>query len=66
MAINLDPELQAVTDAAKALGRPHGADVPLAALRAGYVIGSQMQGVTDVTCDKIQDLEIPGAIKSKI
>ena len=60
MAINLDPELQAVTDAANALGRPHGADVPLAALRAGYVIGSQMQGVTDVTCDKIQDLEIPG------
>ena len=60
MAINLDPELQAVTDAAKALGRPHGADVPLAALRAGYVAGSQMQGVTDVTCDKIQDLEIPG------
>lgn len=60
MAINLDPELQAVTNAAKALGRPHGADVPLAALRAGYVSGSQIQGVTDITCGKIDDFKIPG------
>ncbi len=60
MEINLDPELKAVTEAALALDRPHAADVPLPAFRAGYVMASQMQGVTDVVCDKVDDLEIPG------
>jgi acetyl esterase len=60
MEINLDPELQAVTDAMAALGNPHAADVPLETLRAGYVLGSQMQGISDVVCDKIEDFDIPG------
>jgi len=60
MEINLDPELQAVTDAAAQLGSPHAADVPLEALRAGYVMGSQMQSIADVPCDKIEDFDIPG------
>jgi len=64
MEINLDPELQAVTDAAAALGSPHAADVPLDALRAGYVMGSQMQGVADVACDKIEDFDIPGPVSA--
>ena len=62
MEINLDPELQAVTDAAAELGSPHAADVPLEALRAGYVMGSQMQSLADVACDKIEDFDIPGPV----
>ena len=64
MEINLDPELQAVTDAAAELGSPHAADVPIEALRAGYVMGSQMQAVADVACDKVADFEIPGPVSA--
>jgi len=45
--IKLDPELQKVVDAAKAANPnpPHAADVPLAALRAGYVMISRLQSL---------------------
>jgi acetyl esterase len=64
MEINLDPELQAVTDAAAALGSPHAADVPLDALRAGYVMGSQMQSLADVACNKVENFDIPGPVSA--
>lgn len=64
MEINLDSELQAVTDAAAALGSPHAADVPLDALRAGYVMGSQMQSLADVPCNKVEDFDIPGPVSA--
>ena len=60
MEMKLDPELQAVTDAAAELDSPHIADMPLNDLRAGYVMVSQMQSIADVRCDKVEDFEIPG------
>ena len=58
MDMNLDPELQVIADAATNL--PHAADVPLEALRAGFVLTSQMNSLTDVPCDRVEDLVIPG------
>ncbi|MEM7017542.1 MAG: alpha/beta hydrolase, partial [Pseudomonadota bacterium] len=62
MEIKLDPELQAVMDAAAAANPnpPHAADVPLEALRAGYVMMSQQQSLADIACDSIEDFDIPG------
>jgi acetyl esterase len=60
MKINLDPELQAVTDAAARLASPHAADVPIKALRVGYVMISQLQSLADVACNKVENFDIPG------
>lgn len=60
MEISLDPELQALTDAAAALEAPHGADIPIEMLRAGYVMISQQNSLQDVECASIEPLEIPG------
>lgn len=60
MEIKLDPELQALVDEEKALNPPHPVDVPLEALRAGYVQISQAQSLADVACDAVQDLTLPG------
>jgi len=64
--IKLDPELQKVVDAAKAANPnpPHAADVPLAALRAGYVMISRLQSTQDIACDAITDFSIPGPVAS--
>jgi acetyl esterase len=62
MEINLDPELQALVDAGNAQNPnpPHAADVPIEALRAGYVMVSQMQSTADIACASITNFEIPG------
>ncbi len=60
MEIKLDPELQAVVDAALNPDAPHGADIPLEMLRAGYVMLSQAQGLADIACTSIEDMTIPG------
>ncbi|MCB1647268.1 MAG: alpha/beta hydrolase [Pseudomonadales bacterium] len=61
MEIKLDPELQAVVDATTNPEAPHAADVPIEMLRMGYVMISAEQGLKDVPCDEIRDLEIAGA-----
>lgn len=62
MEIKLDPELQAVVNAAAEANpdAPHAADVPIDALRAGYVMISQAQSIADVPCLSIENFEIPG------
>ncbi|MBO6700975.1 MAG: alpha/beta hydrolase [Pseudomonadales bacterium] len=63
MEITLDPELQAVVDAA-AEANPNPPDVtelPIEMFRAGYVMVSQAQALADIPCDDITDLEVPGA-----
>ncbi|MDZ7686268.1 MAG: alpha/beta hydrolase [Gammaproteobacteria bacterium] len=62
MEIKLDPELQAVVDATVEANpdAPHAADVPLEALRAGYVMIGQAQSIPDVPCGQIEDFAIPG------
>lgn len=61
MDIKLDPELKAVTEAAANPDAPHAADVPLEMLRAGYVMISQAQGLPDIPCSSIEDMNVPGA-----
>lgn len=60
MQIDLDPELKAIADAAAALAAPHGADIPLELLRAGYVAISQQNSLKDIECAAVEPLEIPG------
>ena len=63
MEIVLDPELQAVVDAAAA-ANPNPPDVtklPIEMFRAGYVMVSQQGSLTDIACDATTDIEVPGA-----
>ncbi|XOV86706.1 MAG: alpha/beta hydrolase [Pseudomonadota bacterium] len=62
MEIKLDPELQAVVDAAAAANPnpPHASEVPLEALRAGYAMISAAQSLPDVACREIEDIRVPG------
>ncbi len=62
MALELDPELEALMAAARAANpnRPHSAEIPVEAFRAGYVMLSQAQSLAGVVCRSIEDKSIPG------
>ncbi len=64
MEIKLDPELQAVVDAASSANPnpPHASEVPLEALRAGYVMISAAQSLPDIACRQIEDIHVPGGL----
>ena len=58
MDIKLDPELQVIADIAANMA--HAADVPLASLREGFVLTSQMYSLADVLCGQVENFAIPG------
>lgn len=63
MEIKLDPELKAVVDAAAEANpnAPHAVEVPLEALRAGYVMISAAQSLPNIPCQSVEDRTVPGA-----
>ncbi|MEM6999197.1 MAG: alpha/beta hydrolase [Pseudomonadota bacterium] len=62
MEIKLDPELQAVVEAIAAANPspPDFTELPIEMFRAGYQMISDAQALSDIACDKVSDLEVPG------